>query len=241
VTSRTRAAALLAAAVLAAAAGCTGGGSGPGPQESPSSASPTASGGSGTPAPEPTRVTRYTGPPAALPTFDLPLATTKPPWSPPAAVDGGARSADYVTAAGLPWGQEELDVHYHAHLDVIVDGESVDVPAGIGFVAENGRVKGLSALHTHDPGGVIHIESAVDEDFLLGQFFVEWGVRFTKDCLGPYCAGDAKELAVFVDGERYDGDPTRVVFADDQEVAVVFGDRGNLPEPPSAYDFPEGL
>ena len=184
-------------------------------------------------------MTTYVGPPTTLPTFDVPLATTSPPWAPPAALDGGARSADYVAAAGLPWGEEELDFHYHAHLDVIIDGESVEVPAGIGFVAEGGDVKGLSALHTHDANGVIHIESAVDEDFVLGQVFVEWGVRFTTDCLGAACAGDGKELAVFVNGEPYDADPTRLVLADQQEIAIEYGDAGDLPKPPSSYDFPD--
>jgi hypothetical protein len=98
----------------------------------------------------------------------------------------------------------------------------------------------LAPLHTHDDSGVIHIENSVPATFVLGQVFVEWGVRFTKDCLGSYCSGNGKELAVFVNGKRYNGDPTRLVLASHQEIAVVYGDAGSLPTPPSSYDFPSG-
>jgi hypothetical protein len=151
----------------------------------------------------------------------------------------GDAQGKYVTAAGLPYAEEMLSVHYHAHLDVAVDGRKVVVPAYLGFVVE-GQQTSLAPLHTHDDTGLIHIENDVPADFLLGQVFVEWGVRFTRDCLGPYCAGNGKELAVFVNGKRYAGDPTRLVLKSHQEIAVEYGDTGKLPEPPSSYDFPSG-
>ena len=96
----------------------------------------------------------------------------------------------------------------------------------------------LAPLHTHDTTGVVHIENSVPAKFVLGQFFVEWGVRFTGECLGSYCTGNGKELAVFVDGKRYTGDPTRLVLASHQEIAIEYGASGQLPTPPSSYDFP---
>jgi hypothetical protein len=189
----------------------------------------------------PTPIRSYRTPPVSLPVQPIHLSTDPPPWAPPAVIDGGAQSAAYVAAAGLPFAEEMLRVHYHAHLDVNVDGDKVTVPPYLGFVAQGSKVRGLAPLHTHDDKGIIHIENDVAADFLLGQVFVEWGVRFTADCLGPYCNDADHELAIFVNGERYGGDPTRLVLAKHQEIAIEYGKKGDLPKPPASYDFPSGL
>src|SRR5215218_7222801 len=71
-----------------------------------------------------------------------------------------------VEAAGLVLDDHEsLDVHYHAHLDVFVNGVPVAVPAGLGInVGLNGTVpehgaRGIAPLHTHDTSGILHIEA----------------------------------------------------------------------------------
>ena len=168
------------------------------------------------------------------------MSTAPAPWPAPAVVDQGAHSADYVAAAGLPYGEEVTKVHYHAHLDVIIDGTAVPVPAYIGFVAKGRSAIGLSALHTHQVDGIIHIENSVPATFLLGQFFTEWGVRFTNDCVGSYCTGSGKQFAVFVNGQRQTGDVTRIVLAKHQEIAVVYGTADQLAKAPSSYHFTNG-
>ncbi|MBV9291063.1 MAG: hypothetical protein JO222_01340 [Frankiales bacterium] len=185
-------------------------------------------------------MTTYTAPPATLPVVPVPLTTAQPPWAPPLVI-ATQQSADYVAAAGLPYAPEMLQVHYHAHLDINVDGSAVVVPQYLGYVAKGNSIVGLAPLHTHDNSGVIHIENSVPADFILGQLFVEWGVKFTSTCLGPYCTGHGKELAVFVNGHRYAGDPTRLVLRRHQEIAIEFGRTGHLPKPPTSYAFPGGL
>lgn len=170
----------------------------------------------------------------------MPLSTSPPPWAPPL-LTNPQESAQYVAAAGLPYSEEMLSVHYHAHLDINVNGTPAVVAQYIGFVAQGNKVVGLAPLHTHDNSGIIHIENSVPAAFYLGQFFIEWGVRFTKTCIGPYCAGKGKELAVFVDGTRYAGDPTQLVLKKHQEIAIEYGAAGKLPTPPSSYAFPNGL
>ena len=186
--------------------------------------------------------TNYTVPPPTLPVPGVPvtMSTSPAPWPPPAVIDQGAQSADYVAAAGLPYGEETTQVHYHAHLDVVIDGKPVPVPAYLGFVARGQAALGLSALHTHNASGVIHIENNVPATFLLGQVFVEWGVRFTTDCIGSYCTAGGKELAVFVNGKRQAGDVTRLVLAKHQEIAVVYGTPAQLAKVPSSYHFTGG-
>jgi hypothetical protein len=229
---RRGAAAAAAAAVVATLAGCGGGSSGGTASVQPTTSCSTS--------PAPSSAT-YKSPPATLPAEPVNLSTAEPPWLPPAVIDQGKQSAAYVAAAGLPYSEEMLTVHYHAHLDITADGNKVEVPPYIGFVASCNRAIGLAPLHTHQNDGIIHIENSIPATFVLGQFFVEWGVRFTKDCLGGFCTGNGKELAVFVDGQRVTSDPTQIVLKKHQEIAIEYGDDGKLPTPPSSYDFPQGL
>ncbi|HET6817520.1 MAG TPA: hypothetical protein VFH66_09895 [Mycobacteriales bacterium] len=227
---RTRTTAIAACVLSAALSACGSGSGGSVGQGSP----PTAS---GTPSSKPTT---YTSPPATLPVDPVDLSTAQPPWLPPAAIDQGKNSASYVTAAGLPYAEEMLSVHYHAHLDINADGKAVPVPPYIGFVANGTKALGLAPLHTHQQDGIIHIENSVPATFVLGQFFVEWGVRLTADCVGGLCGGKGKELAFFVNGKRYTGDPSRIVLTKHEEIAIEYGDTGKLPTPPSTYAFSSG-
>lgn len=139
--------------------------------------------------------------------------------------------------AGLPvYGEEKLEVHYHAHLDVYVDGRHVLVPAGIGIDERRQRI---SPLHTHDTSGVVHVEAPKPRPFTLGQVFTEWGVPFSASRLGQFHASPGHPLAVYVNGEKATGDPGKVRLAPHQEIAVVYG---KAPTPlPTSYDFPPGL
>ena len=71
-------------------------------------------------------------------------------------------------------GQEAFDTHIHTQLDVDVNGEPMDVPAGIGIDAETNRI---AALHTHDATGLIHVESPEkNAKYTLNQFLTVWGM-----------------------------------------------------------------
>ena len=175
------------------------------------------------------------GPAPTVDTSGLRLNTGFPPWELP------ADPAPYIEAAqlvALP--REVLDVHYHAHLDVIVDGERLIVPSGIGYVVADGTVRAVTALHTHDINGLIHIESGVDAPFTLGQLFTEWGVRLDRLCMGGLCTSDTKAFKVYVDGKEHSGDPSTIVFRPHQEVAMWFGDADETPKVPDSYEFGPG-
>jgi hypothetical protein len=162
------------------------------------------------------------------------LQTGPAPW--------GANTADLaerLRAIGIPplSPMEGTAVHIHQHLDLYVDGRKVLVPAGIGI----DPAVGYAPLHTHDPSGVIHVESPTVRTYTLGEFFAVWGVRFTPGCLGGYCAGGGRQLRLFVGGRAYRGDPTTLALAPHQELVVAFGTAAQLPSPiPSTYQFPPG-
>ncbi len=168
-----------------------------------------------------------TGPPS--------LSKADAPWPRP------DRLLDRVRAAGLePARTELLDYHVHAHLDVFVDGRRTKVPGGIGIsteIPERETEDGLrfyslsgigcdraciSPLHTHTDSGILHTESPVDRLNTLGEFFTEWGVRLTRKCVGGYCKPGTK-IAVYVDGERFTGDPRSIELENMREIAVVIG------------------
>ena len=164
---------------------------------------------------------------------------------------------DRTVEAGLePETQEFLDYHVHSHLDVFVNGSPVEVPAGIGIniadpavhtgPSDLGPTYGgidppceqpcISPLHTHDATGTLHTESAADQPNTLGQFFTEWGVTLTDQCVGGYCSPDAS-IQVFVDGEAFSGNPADIELADQLEIAIVIG----TPPEEIPSEVPEGF
>jgi hypothetical protein len=167
-----------------------------------------------------------------------PLA--QPSW--PAPSDPMKLSRD---AGFEPTDREYLTTHTHAHLDVFVDGQRVQVPGGIGLdVAAPKGIEAtktpdgsgmdyqvsvcdapcLSELHTHTPDGLVHTESSkIDvEPHTLGQFFIEWGLRLDDSCIGEYCKPDTS-ADVYLDGKKHEGNPAEIKLAPHVEVAIVIG------------------
>jgi hypothetical protein len=140
----------------------------------------------------------------------------------------------------LPDTKEYFTYHVHAHLDVFVDGQPVEVPGGIGIEITDPAVRRfgsgeyggipeegceqvcISPLHTHEPDGVIHIEAPSEARFTLGQFFMELDVRLDASCVDEFCTPDVP-WEVFVDGQRQEGNPADIVLGDSQEIAIVIG------------------
>jgi hypothetical protein len=173
--------------------------------------------------------------PYTMPT-SVSLADTSPPWAIP------ADARPYIKAAGLSvLSEEQLEVHYHAHLDVIDASQKVTVAAGIGFVVVNNKATGITVLHTHDTSGILHVESAKPQPFTLGQVFTEWGVALSATQVGGLHADDTHEVQVYVNGRRFTGDPATIRLKKHQEIAVWYGPAGTKPTVPKSYRFPAGL
>jgi len=159
--------------------------------------------------------------------------------------------------AGLvPETHEFLRYHVHSHLDIFVNGAPVVVPAGIGIDIDNPAVHSgtatdgspayggidppcaepcISPLHTHYEDGILHTESKTAKPNTLGQFFVQWDVRLTPSCVGGFCKPKTP-IAIYVDGDRYTGDPRAIGLENLREIAVVIGSPpGSIPS-----KFPSG-
>ena len=173
--------------------------------------------------------------------------------TPAADWDRPADQAVRVRVAGLDLlAAEDLTVHHHAHLDVIVDGRSVPVPAGLGISVPdaNGRIPGthepgqpgIAPLHTHGTSGVLHVESPADPQFTLGQLFAEWNVALAAGQIGGYHQDAGTNVRVFVDGQQLTTDPAALVLRPHPEIAAVVTTGGTTAVPPSSsYPFPAGL
>jgi hypothetical protein len=186
-----------------------------------------------------------------------PKPLTQPSW--PAPADPMALAAQ----AGLvPTEKEYLTTHTHAHLDVFVDGQAVQVPSGIGIDIESPSglqteptddgtgtqyfvticpEPCLSPLHTHDPTGILHTESKDpdQEPDTLGQFFTEWGVRLDEACVGEFCTSDTS-VAIYLDGDKYKGNPAEIKLESHLEIAIVIGKAPSLiPDSWNFLDLPQ--
>lgn len=79
---------------------------------------------------------------------------------------------------------QSLALQVDPYLRIVIEGHRVPIPAAIGI--ENPKLYGRIALsgtcvepiHTHDRGGVIHVESPVLRTYRLGDFFRVWRDTF---------------------------------------------------------------
>ena len=176
--------------------------------------------------------------------------TSRAPWGLP------AYALSQIAYAGLTPVIGNLVRHDHVHLDVIVNGKHVTVPAGVGQAAPRdhgpcppatiqvgdctpGHVYAAdvanSPIHTHSTSGIIHVEPDRAGTYTLGSFFDEWGVRFTAGCVGGYCTGHGKQLRVYVNGKRVTGNPRQIALGNRQEIAVMYGGPGSFRSVPARY------
>ncbi|MDE2021819.1 MAG: hypothetical protein KGI71_02770 [Patescibacteria group bacterium] len=162
------------------------------------------------------------------------IQTGMAPWTPEI-----AHLRARLAGIGLPaLGSEGSALHIHQHLDLVIDGSPVAVPANIGINEAEGFI---SPIHTHDTSGIIHVESNTIQDFTLGQFFDIWGVRFERDSIGGYSTSATSTLRVYADGALVPGDPRALVLTAHQEIVVVYGTDREIPKTiPSSYSFPPG-
>ena len=141
---------------------------------------------------------------------------TMAPWPNPDHVD------ERISAAGLSSASTEaLTIHYHAHLDIFVNGKSEPVAPSIG--REDRSL--FSPLHTHATSGMIHIEAphgradhTRDPLHRVGGGYVR-----TRECVGGYCRPDTT-IETYVDGQQTpQKPPSTIVLTKGEEIAIVIG------------------
>lgn len=138
---------------------------------------------------------------------------------------------------GIPCETEMTRVHLHAHLSIFINGARMQLPGGIGIVST--RQGGcLYWLHTHEPDGIIHVESTTPNApqggrYTLGMFFDIWGKRLSRNRIARFRG----PVTAFVDGSRYTGDPRGIPLRRHQRITLELGHP--IVMPPN-YLFPPG-
>ena len=185
------------------------------------------------PAPEPAPVPTPAPAPDPVPAPEA--ITLAEPLTP--LVAGTSDSYQYFPAGGSGNGAPIAGVgcatneHYHIHAMVSFyrDGIRLGIPANIGL-------KGCTyEMHTHDATtGVVHIETEVRKDFVLGQFFAVWRQNLSRSS----AAGIAGPVRFYtIDNgvlSAYTGDPTLIALTARREVLVV---TGKAPTTVPRYDW----
>jgi hypothetical protein len=124
---------------------------------------------------------------------------------------------------------EQTAYHIHAHLTLRFGGELHAVPANIGI-----RGTCFYWLHTHRNAGVIHVEAPGEQVITLGQFFDVWGEVLADRQVLDRPLQPNEGLYVFVDGQRYQGDPRAIVLTDLLSIEIQVG---TAPFQPLPYEF----
>jgi len=161
-------------------------------------------------------------------------------------------------AAGIPCDQlEHTQIHYHAALQIVYQGNLLPIPANIGISGDPTAPTCFYWLHVHPANqDVIHIESPATDTFTLGQFFAVWStwnkaqglpnepLDATHVSTLPPLTPDEK-LVVYVDlqdgkgAQVYTGDPNAIVLRSHEVITLEI--TPPTVTPPPAFTFTSGL
>lgn len=112
-------------------------------------------------------------------------------------------------------GHQNLAMHIHTHLTIIIDGETQMIPANVGLLRNIMR-----PIHTHDASGKLHVEAPCPRTLFLGEFFDVWGKTFNKTQLFDKTTDEGK-LIVRVNGE-INNDFRDLVLRDGDNIVIEY-------------------
>ncbi len=115
---------------------------------------------------------------------------------------------------------EQSVFHIHAHLNIFINGQNYTVPAQIGITSTC-----LYWLHTHDETGIIHIESPINQNYTLGQFFDIWKKNFSNTQVFNNTVSGTNPLNIYVNGIKVQNGTNfkDIVLHAHDIIAVVYG------------------
>jgi len=167
------------------------------------------------------------------------------------------KSTTPPTAGGVPCDQlEHSQVHYHAALQIVYQGNVLPIPANIGISGDPAAPTCFYWLHVHAANqNVIHIESPATQTFTLGQFFAVWSA-WNKANGGGNEPLDAthvstltltpdEKLVVYIDLQDgkgptlYAGDPKTIVLRSHEVITLEI--TPPTVTPPPSFTFTSGL
>jgi hypothetical protein len=138
--------------------------------------------------------------------------------------------------------QRSLGPRVGVHVEVFAANRVLLLPAGIGvrppWTKLNGRITGARCygpLVTLDPTGLVLVRPG--SRLTLGDLFRAWGEPLSRTRLTSFAAAAGTQVAVFVDGRRWNGGPASIPLTRHAEIVLEVGPH--VP-PHSSYAFPPG-
>ena len=162
------------------------------------------------------------------------------------------------SVAGIPCDHlEHTQIHYHAALQIIYNGNVVNLPDNIGIQYDsNGTtVSCYYWLHVHPANkNTIHIESPASQQFTLGQFMDVWNawsqhngygaVKFDSNHVATFTLSPEQKIATYIDlndgkgPQPFTGDPKSIVLKNHEVISLVISPPDTKPP---AFTFASGL
>jgi hypothetical protein len=137
--------------------------------------------------------------------------------------------------AGLSLGPRLAAPAYnHVHLDLVLDGGPVTVPAGVGMTTSN---KEYAPLFTQSDTGIIWFTKSAQ--LTLGQFFQMWGHPLGRDIIGSLHTLPDYPVTWYINGEPVK-DPGSAVLHNRDEIFAFEDLRGAPVNPTATFDWPDG-
>lgn len=93
---------------------------------------------------------------------------------------------------------EQASIHYHAHLQLYVEGAQISIPVDVGRQSRTGCSYWLHTQPDAGDEGVIHVESPDNQTFTLHQFFDIWGQQLSATNLLGNQVDASNKLTVYV-------------------------------------------
>jgi hypothetical protein len=89
--------------------------------------------------------------------------------------------------------------HIHPEIYIKILGEDFLLPANIGI-----KDTCMNSIHTHDGGGLVHVEAPVKKDFTLGDFFAVWDKPFNQNQIMEFITDPTSKIIVTVNDKVVD-------------------------------------
>jgi hypothetical protein len=155
----------------------------------------------------------------------------------------GAAAVWLATLATVPTGQpvdgihcDQMEgnvLHIHQHVAIYDHGKPVTIPEDVGRPLLGNC---FYWLHTHTPDGIIHVESPTFRSYTLGQFFAVWGKPLSRADVAGAKPRPGEKTVVWVDGNRYAGDPNAIELTQHLDVVIDVGPPAPKPAPFTAWN-----
>lgn len=109
--------------------------------------------------------------------------------------------------------------HIHPHLEIMVNGARHEISSNVGV-----SLTCMHPLHTHDATGKIHVESPVQRDFELSDFFAVWDKPFSQNEILDWKTNETHEIIITVNGTRNDA-YEKLILRDNDRIVIEYREK----------------